>query len=106
MKPALLRPAAKIDMADLATYYAESGGAPLGQSFVDAALAALGVLTDQPGIGSPRWNPPGQEPVLRSWRLGRFPALWFYLERADHVDVVRLLGERQDVAAILGSDLN
>jgi toxin ParE1/3/4 len=31
----------------------------------------------------------------------KFPLLWCYFERGDHVDVVRLLGERQDVAAIL-----
>jgi toxin ParE1/3/4 len=106
MKPARLRPAAKTDLTDLAMYYAETGGASLGQTFVDTALNALGVLADQPGIGSPRWSSPGQLPVLRSWRLGRFPALWFYLERADHIDVARLLGERQDIAALLGSGLD
>jgi toxin ParE1/3/4 len=104
MKPARLRPAAKTDLADLATYCAETGGASLGQALIDAALHALTVLEGQPSIGSPRWNPAGVEPPLRAWRLGRFPALWFYLERADDVDVVRLLGERQDIAAILGSD--
>ena len=31
--------------------------------------------------------------------------LWFYFERGDHLDVVRLLGERQDVAAILGAEI-
>jgi toxin ParE1/3/4 len=31
---------------------------------------------------------------------------WFYFEADDHLDVVRLLGERQDTAAILGGELN
>jgi hypothetical protein len=29
---------------------------------------------------------------------------WFCFERDDHVDVVRLLGERQDIAAILAEE--
>ena len=33
-----------------------------------------------------------------------FPLLWCYFERGDHLDVVRLLGERQDIAAILGDE--
>ncbi len=40
-------------------------------------------------------------PGLRSWRLTGFPLLWFYFERDTQLDVVRLLGERQDIATIL-----
>jgi toxin ParE1/3/4 len=36
--------------------------------------------------------------------VGKFPLLWCYFERADYLDAVRLLGERQDVAAILGDE--
>jgi toxin ParE1/3/4 len=38
------------------------------------------------------------------WPVARFPLLWRCFERADHMDVVRLLGERQDPAAILGGE--
>ena len=41
-------------------------------------------------------------PGLRTWQVKNFPLPWFYFERDDHLDVVRLQGERQDVAAILG----
>lgn len=44
--------------------------------------------------------------MLRAWRIGRFPALWLYFERPDHIDVVRLLGEREDIAAILATGLD
>jgi toxin ParE1/3/4 len=30
-----------------------------------------------------------------------FPLMWFYVEREDHLDVIRLLGERQDVLRLL-----
>ena len=106
MKPARLRPSAKADLAEQALYYAEAAGAKLGDEFIDTALAALGLLEDQPGIGSPRWNRPDQLPVLRAWRLSRFPALWFYFELEEYVDVARLLGEREDIAAILIAGLD
>jgi toxin ParE1/3/4 len=35
-----------------------------------------------------------------------FPVRWFYFERLEFVDVVRLLGERPDIAAILGAGLD
>ena len=103
MKPARLRPAAKEDLGHQAVHYATVAGAGLADEFVDAALAALETIRQQPGIGSPSWNPPGQSPELRAWRLGRFPAVWFYFDLPDHIDVVRLLGEREDIAAILGA---
>jgi plasmid stabilization system protein ParE len=28
---------------------------------------------------------------------------WFYFERKDHIDIVRLLGERQDISATLSA---
>jgi toxin ParE1/3/4 len=37
--------------------------------------------------------------------VAHFPIRWLYFERPDFVDVVRLLGERQDIAAILAADL-
>jgi toxin ParE1/3/4 len=36
--------------------------------------------------------------------VAKFPLLWCYVERGDHLDMVRLLGERQDIAAILGDE--
>jgi toxin ParE1/3/4 len=41
---------------------------------------------------------------LRTWRVAKFPLLWCYFERDDHLDVVRLLGQRQDLAAFLGDE--
>ena len=34
---------------------------------------------------------------LRSWPLGRFPYLVFYVERADHVDVWRVLHAERNI---------
>ncbi len=101
MKPARLRAQAKVDLSDVAFYYALEGGAQLGEDCLGLALDALDLLTTQPGMGSLRWARPDEQPPLRAWRVKRFPVLWFYFERSDHLDVVRLLGEKQDIAAIL-----
>jgi len=68
---------------------------------VIAANAALDQVELEPGIGSPVLGKVLGLPNLRSWRVSDFPLLWFYFERNDHLDVARLLGERQDVSAIL-----
>lgn len=62
---------------------------------------ALQQIEQEPGIGSPRHGRLAEIPDLRSWRIAGFPLIWFYFERDDHLDVVRLLGERQDMLAIL-----
>jgi toxin ParE1/3/4 len=90
----------------LAFHYALEGSAQLGQDCVNLALDALGLLATQPVMGSLRWAQPGEQPPLRAWRLKRFPVFWFCFERSDHLDVVRLLGERQDIAAILAGGLD
>jgi hypothetical protein len=36
--------------------------------------------------------------------VANVPLRWCYFERTDHLDAVRLRGERQDLAAILGDE--
>lgn len=103
MKPARLRPLAKADLSDHAWYYAQESGAALANRFLEASLAALATLERNPRIGSPRWSSPGTTPPMRAWRVEHFPVVWLYFERSDHLDIARLLGERQDIAAILAA---
>jgi toxin ParE1/3/4 len=101
LKQAKLRPQAEQDLVDTARYYAQVGGHTLGGKMFDAALAALETIQYEPGIGSPRIGQRCDIPGLRSWRISGFPVQWFYFETDNHLDVVRLLGDRQDIAAIL-----
>lgn len=68
---------------------------------VNAARKALDQIERNPGIGSRRIGKLLDIPGLRSWRLSGFPLIWFYFERDDYLDFVRLLGERQDILSIL-----
>ena len=52
-------------------------------------------------MGSPRLGQLCEIPGLRSWRVTDFPMQWLYFGADDHLDVVRLLGDRQDIIAIL-----
>lgn len=84
MKPAELRPQALRDQQCEVRYYRNEGGSRVAVKVAKATNAALDQIELDPGIGS--------------------PLLWCYFERADHLDVVRLLGERQDIAAILSDE--
>ena len=71
----------------------------------DAAIAALALIEHTPAIGSLRLGELCEIPGLRSWGIAGFPLRWFYFEREIRLDVVRLLGERQDIVAILSKDV-
>ncbi len=102
MKQARLRPRAEQDLVDRAQYYAEVEDQRLAERFFTAALAALKPIQRMPGLGSMRIGELCDVPGLRDWPVKGFPVRWFYFDREDHLDVVRLLADTQDVAALLG----
>ena len=95
---------AEQDLVEATRHYAGEGGAALAERMFDAALAALKPIRRMPAMGSPRLGQLCEIPGLRSWRVTGFPMQWFYFEADDHLDVVRLLGDRQDIAAVLDAD--
>jgi toxin ParE1/3/4 len=104
LKAAVLRPQALRDQQGEVRYYRKEGGTRLAVKVVKATNEALDQVELEPGMGSPTLGKLLGIPGLRTWRVAKFPLLWCYFERADHLDVVRLLGERQDIAAILGDE--
>ena len=101
MKPAHLRPQAEADLIEATRYYAKEGSVELAERMFDAAIAALEPIQRMPGVSSPRLGQLCEVPGLRSWRVKGFPMQWLYFESNDHLDVVRLVGDRQDIVAIL-----
>lgn len=104
MKPAHLRPQALADRKDSARHYRRVASTSIAEEMVIAARDGLKQIEQNPGMGSPRIGQQLDIPGLRSWQVSGFPLIWFYFEREDHLDVVRLLGERQDILAILNSN--
>ncbi len=104
MKPAALRPQAKRDRQDEVRYCRIKASQQIAKDLVAASRAALEQLQQNPGMGSPRIGQILDIPDLRSWRVSGFPLIWFYLEREDCLDVVRLLSERQDILSVLNAN--
>lgn len=104
MKPVKLRPLAEEDLVPIAAYCAQEGGLALAERMFDAAMAALKPLHSMPARGSLRLGQLCQIPGLRSWRVTGFPLQWFYFETDQYLDVIRLLGDRQDIASLLNPD--
>jgi toxin ParE1/3/4 len=97
-----LRPLAEGDLVERTRYYRSEGGDQLGERFFGAALDALDAIGRMPGAGSRRVGELCGVPGLRFRSVAGFPCGWFYFIAADHVDVVRLLAEAQDLPALLG----
>jgi toxin ParE1/3/4 len=104
VKPALLRPQAKEDRKKQVRFYRDSAGHAVAIKLVEQARQALELIQTNPSIGSPRWGQLAEVAGLRAWRVTGFPLVWLYFEQSDHVDVIRLLGERQDILALLGNE--
>ena len=104
MKPARLRPRAEADLIEGTRFYATAGSAALAERMFDAALAALEPIERMPTLGSPRLGQLCDIPGLRSWRVDGFPMQWLYFEADEHLDVLRLLRDRQDIVVILSTD--
>jgi len=104
LKGALLRPLAKEDRKAEVRYYRERAGQEVAIRLVTQTGLALEQMQLNPGIGSPRWGQLAEVDGLRAWRVTGFPLVWLYFERPDHLDVLRLVGERQDILSILGTE--
>jgi toxin ParE1/3/4 len=102
MKPAVLRPQAERDFESNIDYHPEADAplTALAERFFAAADTALHQIERRPGMGSLRIGELRGVPLLRSWPVKGFPLQWFYFERENDLDVVRLLGDRQDSATI------
>jgi toxin ParE1/3/4 len=104
LKPAVLRPQALRDQQGEVRYYRKESRTRLAVRVIKATNEAVDQIELEPGMGSRRFGKLLSIPGLRTWRVAKFPLLWCCLEREDHLDVVRLLGERQDITAILGDE--
>ena len=105
MKTALLREKARDDLRHQLAYYRREASQTVALQLRTVAQSSLGFLEQNPGIGSPTLGKELEIDNLRTWRLTGFPLLWLYIEHQTHLDVVRLLGQQQDIVAILESEL-
>ena len=98
-KPIRLRTSAVRDVNEALDHYFREAGAEAARGWINALEEAYDFLTKHPGAGSPRFAGELDLPGLRHWRLNRFPYLVFYMERARHIDVWRVLHAHRDIPA-------
>jgi toxin ParE1/3/4 len=101
VKPVVPREQARRDAEDAVDHYLAEGTPSAALGFIDALQQAYAHIARHPATGSPRHAHELNLPGLRCWRLARYPHLVFYAERADHVDVWRVLHGQGDLPAWL-----
>lgn len=100
-KPVRLRHAAVADVDAAVDHYLAEARADVAHRFVTTVERATISIGKTPRRGSLRFAYDLEIPDLRCWPLTRYPYLIFYVEHADHVDVLRLLHTRRDIPATL-----
>ena len=102
-KSIVQRALAQSDTEAAIDHYFREAGLDVALRFIEAVEDAYRAITARPATGSPRYGDELNLPNLRSRALKRFPYLVFYVERADHIDVWRVLHAQRDMAAWLGA---
>ena len=102
MKPAIQRAQAQRDVTQAFDYYLDTAGTAIAIDFVQDMDACMQRIERFPAAGSPRYADLLDVEGLRFSVIERFPYLVFYFERADYVDIVRVLHQRQDIPHVLG----
>lgn len=96
-KAVVPRAVARRDVDDAINFYVSEGAIEAALGFIDTLEVVFLQIAAQPKIGSPRYAHELALPGLRCWLLPGYPHLVFYLERADTIDVWRVLHTRRDI---------
>ena len=104
MKPAIQRALAQQDIERAFEHYLAVASAAIATRFVLEIDACMQRIERFSGAGSPRYAELLDIEGLRFAVVEQFPYLLFYFEQQDHVDVVRVLHQRQDVPATFAED--
>jgi toxin ParE1/3/4 len=71
---------------------------------IDTLEKAYTHISRHPATGSQRYAHDLNLPGLRFWPLTRYPHSVFYIEKADHIDVWRVLHGQRDIPAWLQTE--
>jgi toxin ParE1/3/4 len=93
------RELANQDVEEAIDHYLVEASAKVAFAFVAELERAYAHIARQPASGSPRYALQIGLADLRSWSLGRYPYLVFYVEPEEHIDVWRVLHEQRDIPA-------
>ncbi|MFZ5957112.1 type II toxin-antitoxin system RelE/ParE family toxin [Pseudomonas knackmussii] len=98
-RPVIPRAVARQDIESAVEHYLNEDTEKAALGLIDELEKVFGLLARHPESGSSRYAHELDLPGLRSWPLKRYPYLIFYVVRADHIDVWRVLHAMQDIPA-------
>lgn len=98
------RTLANRDVEEAIEHYLTEGATQAALDFVDSLERAYAHIARHPASGSTRYAHELDLPGMRSWPLGRFPHLVFYVEHTEHIDVWRVLHGHRDIPTWLSGD--
>lgn len=101
IKRVIQRERAIHDVEHAIDYYLDEVAAQAASDLIDALQAIYHLIGTHPGIGSSRYGNELDIPGLRGKALERFPYVVLYVERTDHVDVLRVLHQHRDIPELL-----
>jgi toxin ParE1/3/4 len=96
-KPVVARALAAQDIDDAISYYLNEAAPQAALGFIDSLEQAYAHISRHPATGSPRYAHALDLPGLRCGQLTRYPFLVFYVERAQAIDVWRVLHSQRDI---------
>lgn len=96
-KPVIPRAQACRDVDDAIQYFLREADPATASAFIDALETAYRHIGRHPETGSPRYAHELDLSDLRTWPLKRYPYMVFYMDRADHIDVWRVLHAQRDI---------
>ena len=98
MKPLVRLQQADLDVEQSLDYYL-ADEPHLASRFLDALEKAYSHIQRHPGTGSPRYAHALDIEGLRYWPCSPFAQLVFYIERDDHIALIRVLHGSRDIPA-------
>jgi toxin ParE1/3/4 len=101
VKPVIPRELANRDVDEAIAGYLGESAAQAALGLIEALEQAYSHIARHPATGSARYAHELNLPGLRSWPLKNYPHLVFYVERADSIDVWRVLHGQRDIPAWL-----
>jgi toxin ParE1/3/4 len=101
-KPVIPRALPGRDVDEALAYYLKESSNKVASGFIEALEKAYAHIGRHPATGSPRYAHELGIPGLRSWTLVRFPYIVFYVERAEYIDVWRVLNSHSNLPAWMG----
>ncbi len=100
-RPVIPRALANRDVDQAIAWYLNENAKQAALGLVSALEQVYSHIARHPAAGSTRYALELNLPGLRSWSLKTYPYVVFYVERADHIDVWRVLHGQRDIPAWL-----